>query len=298
MARSNRPTGSLSKARGVDVHCHIFNSRDLPITLLVRQVLLVDYTWLGNLLEPAVAFFAYIMDSGAPTADDEIKKLNEIHAGRTALRTFLSHRKVNREAREKQIVREAIARLHEGDIVSSPGGRPLGVDVPILQRRAFIEMLHRDAFSRESARPVSTNIDRLVKRLFEPGGVDLAALVPWCLTFTHYRFEILDELAHFSPPANREIGVYVPATVDYAYWLGEFDTTPISRQAEVMDKISSLKDPAYTMRGYIAFDPARQALLREPDTLDPVIVNALEKQHFIGIKLYPPMGFDRSATKI
>ena len=292
MARLIRPKGGLSKARGVDVHCHIFNSRDLPITQFVRQVLLVDYPLLGNLLEPAVAFFAYIMDSGiAPTADDEIKKLNEIHAGRTTLRAFLSHRKSNREAREKQIVREAIARLHHGDIVSSPGGKPLGVEVSVLQRRAFIEMLHRDAFSRKSSRPVSINLDRLVKRLFEPEGVDLAALVPWCLTFTHYRFEILDDLAHFSPPADREIGAYVPATVDYAYWLGEFDTTPISKQAEVMDKISSLKDAAYAMRGYIAFDPARQALLEKPDALDPVIVNAIENQQFIGVKLYPPMGF-------
>ena len=57
-----------------------------------------------------------------------------------------------------------------------------------------------------------------------------------------------------------------------------------------MGMISILSN-SYSMQGYIAFDPARQALREDPNSMDPVIVEAIRNQHFIGIKLYPPMGF-------
>lgn len=278
-----------SPSQGIDVHCHIFNASDLPVTQFVRQVLLVDYPRLGDLLEPAIAFFVFLIDSGAPNAQQEIDKLNEIHSGRVSLKAFLAGRKRRRKAIEKQIVTDALQRLWDGDIESTTNGTPLAIDLATSTKRGFVRKLYREAFPR--ARSVGTpDLEKLADQL-ALGGVGLAGLVPWILSFTNYRFEILDELAHFSPPAENDIGLYVPATVDYAYWLGEFDTTPMTQQAEVMLKISLLKDLGYSMHGYIAFDPGRQALLERPETPDPVITNAIQAQKFLGVKLYPPMGF-------
>lgn len=281
---------------GVDAHCHIFNACDLPVTQFVRQVLLVRHPFLGDLLEPAIAFFAFIMDYNAPTAGDEITKLNEIGSRGLTPASFLAQRKRQKKNREQETVTAALRRLYQGDLASTPRRTGLGVDLPIAGRRALIVKFYRQAFSREPPAITAIDLENLAEQLLL-GGEDLAGLVPWFLKFTQFRFEMLDQLAHFSPPADSEIGFYVPATVDYAYWLGEFDTTPIDQQAEVIYRISMLKGLSYRMQGYIAFDPGRQALLEDPSELDEVVSGAVKRQRFAESNCIRPWDSDQSRTR-
>jgi predicted TIM-barrel fold metal-dependent hydrolase len=81
--------------------------------------------------------------------------------------------------------------------------------------------------------------------------------------------------------------------VDYSKWLGEEVASSLSAQAEVMRAISMRKQgPA--VHGYIGFDPLRQVYYRhgyERESPLAIVRRALEMQGFIGVKLYPPMGF-------
>jgi predicted TIM-barrel fold metal-dependent hydrolase len=69
--------------------------------------------------------------------------------------------------------------------------------------------------------------------------------------------------------------------------------TEMGKQVAVMERISTMKNRPFAMQGYVAFDPCRQALLMQngTTTLDPVVQNAILHQGFIGVKVYPPMGF-------
>src|SRR5882724_7709010 len=61
----------LTSARTIDVHCHIFNARDLPIRNFVR-IIVFEGRPAGVALDPLVAFLSFIMDQQSPTAADEL----------------------------------------------------------------------------------------------------------------------------------------------------------------------------------------------------------------------------------
>ena len=191
MARQTYAKRSKSRSDNVDVHCHIFNGRDLPVREFVRQVLLVDYSWLGDLLDPAVAFCAYIMDSDTPSACDEMNKLNQMQSDRITPAAFLSQRRRNRQTRETAIVTDALERLHYGDITSTPAGRNLSPEVPLVIRRAFVQELRRQASSREPAFHGSIDLGMLTEKLL-PGGIGFTGtdtMVPYvyALSFRNSR---------------------------------------------------------------------------------------------------------------
>lgn len=113
-------------------------------------------------------------------------------------------------------------------------------------------------------------------------------------------------------PANGFPQLTVPALLDVDYWLryereGKkkvrapellAQRSPMSDQVEAMSRISAL-NPA-TMAPFVGFDPWRQVEdlahntrsgLTPRKTALAVVKDAIEKKGFVGVKLYPVMGF-------
>jgi predicted TIM-barrel fold metal-dependent hydrolase len=61
-----------------------------------------------------------------------------------------------------------------------------------------------------------------------------------------------------------------------------------------MRLISLVQPTNFAVHGIIAFDPWRY--LEHPKAVLAVVKNAIEKQGFIGVKIYPPMGFQASGN--
>ena len=89
-------------------------------------------------------------------------------------------------------------------------------------------------------------------------------------------------------PAQDATGVAMlaPALIDYSLWLDE-ETSPLRDQIDVMSAIAGTAG-SYAVHPYVPFCPWRQ--LVQPDLL-PMVQEAVERRGFIGVKMYPVMGF-------
>jgi hypothetical protein len=122
-------------------------------------------------------------------------------------------------------------------------------------------------------------------------------LFVWAPMYTDYRFQILDRLKDlFGDPGDR-LRILTPAILDFDNWLGndiDHPTLPAD-QADLMQLISLVQDPTrFAVHGLIGFDPWRY--LDHPKTGLAVVRKAIEEQGFVGVKIYPPMGFRASGN--
>jgi predicted TIM-barrel fold metal-dependent hydrolase len=90
-----------------------------------------------------------------------------------------------------------------------------------------------------------------------------------------------------------EIQLYTPATIDFAYWLDQTDTTPIDQQAEIMRLIAGIPQPGFGARGIISFDPWSQVKAWKENTAGPLdwVKSAFASGGHVGVKIYPARGF-------
>jgi hypothetical protein len=111
---------------------------------------------------------------------------------------------------------------------------------------------------------------------------------------------------HGKTAQKSRIVLMTPAIVDFSKWLEDADHLSIGEQVDVMARIARRKDGP-RVHGFVGFDPLRKALYddrkRKPGDRDPLAIvrNAIEVNQishsrsitggFIGVKLYPPMGF-------
>lgn len=94
-----------------------------------------------------------------------------------------------------------------------------------------------------------------------------------------------------------ETDLFVPAMVDMDAHLGDQALVTPRQQVDLMEYIFVITGGRF--HGYAAFDPLRQVRYDEKrpngrdSPLSPlrIVKRAVMEQGFVGIKLYPPMGF-------
>jgi predicted TIM-barrel fold metal-dependent hydrolase len=277
------PSSTLLVASAIDVHCHIFNARDIPIRNFVMMVAFEKYPLL-NILDPLVILLSFVMDSFAPTAAQELAVIH--HA---AMRAEALSRPDN-DAREVAAVAYALDQLQRGNAKFDP---PISIRRLGNLRQSELDLLNRYSGPFAGERVSLTGpllsaeaLEKTARGLLNVS--DIKNWIKWACLFTKYRYEIAEQLSSLSPTGSHEIKFYAPGMIDFAYWLGQFDTTSIADQVRVTAAISALPNHSYALHGLVAFDPWRQ--VEEPNTLS-TIKDAVTKSGCIGVKLYPPMGF-------
>lgn len=90
----------------------------------------------------------------------------------------------------------------------------------------------------------------------------------------------------------REVDIFVAALVDMDHWLDDTSETSIEEQVEMLSKVSVLADGS--IMPFVAYDPRRN--IAEPGRSMRNVQNAICNKGFVGIKLYPPMGFRPSGN--
>ena len=123
-------------------------------------------------------------------------------------------------------------------------------------------------------------------------------LLYWAPHLADYRFQLANEAAALYGNPQSLPRMLTPATLDISGWLPDavidYAPTPLLQQAEMMSLIALIQPPTRAVHGFIGFDPWRQvddlANGRSPTALDIVKI-AIEQKGFVGVKLYPPMGF-------
>jgi predicted TIM-barrel fold metal-dependent hydrolase len=302
--------GPALPSKVIDVHCHIFNARDLPIVDFVEKAFVNTHPEIKKQVGPYEDLLDFVLHDLAKwlrtkafTANAEIKQID-------------NHKKRDTEDESIKALTELIEKWRwEGKaIIKSTlkvDKKLIGFYLPTIiigflhreispktftgpQRFSFANALDNGdgAFTRENwfdSEFLATEVYMQIR------GPMSRALV-WGLLFTRYRFELADEL-HQKIHGKRTV-LLVPALVDFAKWLDASDPTSIAEQVDVMARISRRTPGPETARvhGFVPFDPLRQAIhdkLGKPASQSPLatVQNAVENSGFIGVKLYPPMGF-------
>jgi predicted TIM-barrel fold metal-dependent hydrolase len=250
----------------VDVHCHTFNGDDLPVRGFVQRVLLEN---IG-----ALSLVSWVLDNvgqlGTPGYEEERAQLDRLlgyEDASLAASVYIGEPTFDAavQAAFEQVSRENPKLLvdAERDLVSSLQGAPPGPE----------------AFS------------------FVDGFGAARRAIAWAVLLRRSRLDITRQLVSTYP----EVDLFVPMTVDMA--VGLHDTPKVSplQQLELQEKISRLSMLGRLAPGanahvhpFIGFDPRselRSRAAHDVITALEVVRMAIEKFGFVGVKLYPPMGF-------
>jgi predicted TIM-barrel fold metal-dependent hydrolase len=280
----------------VDAHCHLFNASDLPGQRFVQRVVLEDaerQVVLGGdparsrAAIPALAgLLARILGSGAPTAEAELRAIE-----RNEYVVAASSARAAGPSDDVELVRRALAE----ELRSDPGPGRAATDVPDpASRQALQELLARETgFSIEEPGRATQVPYAAEARALLAGGSRSSYLVRWAVLLIRSRREIVDRYLQLYGGEDG-VDLFTPAMIDFSSWLdGEDPASSLESQIRVVERLQRLHDrPA--MHAIVAFDPWRQVRYGfDRKGSDPLglVRWAVEEMGFVGVKLYPPMGF-------
>jgi len=297
------PAQAQAAAIVIDAHCHLFNVRDMPLEGFIRKVLIPNNKELAGYFaryqgafEVMIHTLAEVMREDAPLPPDEIALLDDIARGHRRSPTADERRrrdlaileKVLNRIWSKQILRRM--RFRDGEAANIAIQRLQMLLLQEVSPRIFDGIVHEDEIESVIA---STNLADLAAALHAEGDEKtIARNLHWALLFTRYRFELADELQQ----RHRGRAVLLaPALVDLAKWVEDDTPAAMRNQVEAMARVS-LRAKGPRVHGFVGFDPLRQAIFEKEggsteDDPFAVVKHAIEKNGFVGVKLYPPMGF-------
>ena len=292
-------------SRLIDAHCHIFNADDLPVVGFIEKVVLTghpDFREAFTTFPDAAGFFVRFIGKWAQDKahlrKDEIKHLDEIKDDPSKARSASRIR-----ADEVGYLTELIRELSELYVTGKKipiGDRIFGFFVP----NVVIGLMHREAYPGEFFDKGKGNIDgafnptnwypaaTLAPKLYDEGAGPVSRYLRWGLRLTRYRSELVDELVSIH---GGNAKLVTPALIDYSRWLNDKHDVKLEKQIDIMARLAQ-RAGATRVHGYAPFDPLREAMYRiapEQGAKAPLalVKLAVTEKGFIGVKLYPPMGF-------
>ncbi|MBI2253907.1 MAG: amidohydrolase family protein [Proteobacteria bacterium] len=279
----------------IDVHAHMFNASDLPVERFIRLVFLkLDLPSDGNdakklrnedYVDALIRLLIKLLGAErAPTAVAEIRVLeglakpatesseNEIE--RTFVRRLATYLEDNAAIQDMESPAGNGDKAVRDDLMEAGGTSPATDEAASTMRLGGFRAIAANAFLS------NTFVGRALR---------------WFALFKMYRHALVDRWIRDQRALGAKPLLVAPATIDFSCWLQQKVDSKLSDQARVMGLIAAQrKDVA--VHGYIAFDPLRAAYFRHnlPEAeFDPlsVVRESLTHHGFLGVKLYPPMGF-------
>jgi Predicted metal-dependent hydrolase of the TIM-barrel fold len=275
----------------IDTHAHFFNGRDLQVRQFLSQTNISRDSELYSLVDGASALLQALAWRRAPDAKrergaiirytDAMKRCGSGADIRTAaIASFQEGYAIGR--RELQKASGLIERSN-----SAGGAALLGSASPDGGLGTAIRALPESFEKFESERKSSAKL--------LGGDKTAAGYLRFILHSFNYRhINAISYLESYSKDSSRKIDLVVASMVDYDWWLARGAATPTSlaEQVDLMANISILLDGR--VHGFVPFCPFREIMTMKSDGLGDsmrLVRFAVETHGFIGVKLYPPMGF-------
>ncbi|MDW9463584.1 amidohydrolase family protein [Sinorhizobium meliloti] len=284
-------------AAGIDAHCHIFNASDLPVQSFLQRVIFEDYEdasvpeasaavppQLAGLLATLISF----LKLGVISADTELAQL-------TANEESLLSQYDPFSPRVQQELEDVLEQvLGAREMVAGTGLR-LTPDARTAYRTAIDREIRLGSSGATEALAGSRGARLLAGRGF------IGRHLRWAAWLRSPRMRLAEEMHRLYGGSGR-IGLFTPALIDYARWLDEEPRSDIASQIEVMEAVQkiAIRRKGFMIHCLAPYDPWRQVtdLLDgiQPTALD-IVKQAVEQRGFVGVKLYPPMGFLPTGNK-
>ena len=288
----------------IDIHCHVFNASDLATTRFLKEVVLEKFpeqaARLMDVRDPDVTdrllqlFLLLVGANKAPTADQEITYLR----GRAQpVKSAISIT----AARESAIDDTAAFLLSLDQRSGTSAVQSAARQAQDEGDRKFLTYMLGETTIRRSSSGLDAPTARNASvRAFSGLGM-ISTYLNWFALFRTYRHVLVEQLSSDLRRQGFEPVMLCPALVDMDEWLYEDVKSPLSRQAEVMGIISArmARKNEPVVHGYIGVDPLREVMHRIKGGTSSLQIahDALTRHGFMGVKLYPPMGFRASGNR-
>ncbi|AZV77852.1 hypothetical protein EBB79_08060 [Parasedimentitalea marina] len=288
----------------IDIHAHIFNATDIPIPGFLDQVFLrsPESPVGGNFAPRAlIRLVTKILLLAVSTADEERDRLPQPAKSAAALvaqdKAILAQGVRNYAAIGQATLRANDVRL---SVDVSEGAQLLGELNRLANRGVFLQrssadlgLAVADAVFDEPSLPVVA-----LRSTGGGGDPSLAQTLRWAVLLTRDRRDILDTLIGYyglsageQDDKSRGISAFSPSLVDFEYWFTEKAQARMSSQQDQIDVMSrlALLERRTVLLNFAPFCPLRAAI--DGDGVHRRIRKAILTQGFVGVKIYPPMGF-------
>lgn len=287
--------GSLAEPLIIDTHAHVFNASDLQVSGFVSRVAAneIDSSAIRFLARSFAPVLQLISWGLSPSADAESRILSR-YIGETEDQVTEAAASDIQEIRESQYAiaraeldraaRQAIGNLNQeiesfSDPIDNlaPDDQALG---SLMQLPARYDQLFSDEMESGFLSDAAKKINAARKFLVE--------------MFQHRHVSAINYFNTYKD-GNTVVDLVTPCMVDFDWWLGSGKSThsSISEQIQVNELIAALSGGR--IHPFVPFDPLRQVIwqLNGENGESPMgqAINAIENSGFIGIKMYPPMGF-------
>jgi predicted TIM-barrel fold metal-dependent hydrolase len=294
----------------IDIHCHIFNAADLPVYGFLRQAVFEIYDG-----QAQVSYYPPRICRQAGTTSSLGRAVRE------ALADMLRKSMNNAVPAAKEAAdlksRFAVAAPQPTTSIADDLERYFGA-TPQLEA-AGPPSTYLDAEQRQEIDTLikTEGREQLAKLLLEETGDPNPAdgstafklraasvadrmctstgIVPrhicWAKRMTASRAEHAAEIARLYDTPTARVRLFTPALVDYSRWLNDAPQSDLKSQIDAMEQVAlhTIRAGRAKFHGYIAFDPLRD--VQDGGRALALAQHAVRKRGFVGVKLYPPMGF-------
>lgn len=263
----------------IDTHVHVFNGSDLQVARFIGLVIQNQLDQetraaLGDVLQK-------IAWSLAPSGDEELFELQRIRAALQACEGTQINQVV--EGAQEEAYQRARRALGEA-IERGP---------PSFRSRARLSVERRIQALPPTARDYRSQ--RRQRRSLRGRDMNIQGVLDFVIQNFQFRYvNTYDYLNAYSRGRSRKVDLIVSHLVDFDWPIagGERTATPLTDQIRVMEEIAVLTGGR--IHSFAPFDPFRDIAARRVRTrLVPFDLarDAVENRGFLGIKLYPAMGF-------
>jgi hypothetical protein len=296
------PTVSLTQdadelSRIIDVHCHIFNARDVPAVQFILRVVAREQE-LGMFATLAAIGAAILRVAAAPAATREKQDLdNGVRTNAIDVAPDAGFREQVVAALEETIQGVAVSRqpmVEDDDDLADLDGPAVLINGLYANKNAAALRALEDHYDIHGLLPSATpsvrtngavpwvngaslardvNINRMADAIVQEeraarSGAPSSTVGRYFMlirVFCSYRAENVRKLdSAFEFSTGQRTRLYCPAIIDYDYWLGTSflsgRTTPLLEQVETYGAVARHTDPNVLVAGFVAFDPLRAAI--------------------------------------
>ena len=281
----------------IDVHCHAFNAHDLPVRGFVQRVVFGDHEdtiildpsepvsksllpWVGALL------IETLLTGAAPSAEQELRDIQN--------QRQMFARKSGDDPADDGVQDLAFALRN----TLSLGMQNAFASAPEFAERAtgqggalFVDRLLKEAGIDGSAEAGDLPYEKIARGLLIGDG-PISRHARWARLLNSPRRKIVEKMVDLYGGAN-QVRLFTPALVDFSFWLDDEPRSGFESQIRVMERIQRLQVDT-PVHCFAAFDPWREVINVESGRVDTsleLVKWAISEMGFIGVKLYPPMGF-------
>lgn len=289
LCHSDPTFSNLSAPLTIDTHAHFFNGSDLQIKQFLSQTTVGPDSELYPLVQGMGGLLQHLAWHLAPSARAEISALAKYASKlqvcespsripHLPIESFQAGYRLGR--RQLQASANALQQTTSGAAVLGPTLDQPGLAASIADLPESYEAFED---RRADTRTVLGS---------QPTLLGYIQFVLHHFNFRHVN--ALDYLMTYSKGSARKVDLVVPSMVDYDWWLARGRTTPTSlpEQVDVMSQLSVLLGGR--VHGFVPFCPFREAMTLDSNGVGDgmrLVRRAIETGGFIGVKLYPPMGF-------